>query len=55
METLLNMSQIYIEGMSDEVWSPIIKGVDLTLARGEVLGLIGLVVWAPVGRALSTI
>ena len=41
METLLNMSQIYIEGMSDEVWSPIIKGVDLTLARGEVLGLIG--------------
>jgi peptide/nickel transport system ATP-binding protein len=41
METLLNMSQIYVEGMSDEVWSPIIKGVDLTLARGEVLGLIG--------------
>jgi peptide/nickel transport system ATP-binding protein len=41
METLLNMSRIYIEGMSDEVWSPIIKGVDLTLARGEVLGLIG--------------
>ena len=41
METLLNMRRIYIEGMSDEVWSPIIKGVDLTLARGEVLGLIG--------------
>jgi peptide/nickel transport system ATP-binding protein len=41
METLLNMRRIYIEGMSDEVWSPIIEGVDLTLARGEVLGLIG--------------
>ena len=41
MEALLHMSQICIEGMSDEVWSPIIKGVDLTLARGEVLGLIG--------------
>ena len=37
----MNMRRIYIEGMSDEVWSPIIEGVDLTLARGEVLGLIG--------------
>ena len=35
------MRKIYIEGMSDEEWNPIIKGVDLTLARGEVLGLIG--------------
>jgi len=41
MEPLLKMRQIYIEGMSDEEWSPIIKGIDLTLARGEVLGLIG--------------
>jgi peptide/nickel transport system ATP-binding protein len=41
MEPLLKMSKIYIEGMSDEEWNPIIKGVDLTLARGEVLGLIG--------------
>jgi peptide/nickel transport system ATP-binding protein len=41
MESLLKMRKIYIEGMSDEEWNPIIKGVDLTLARGEVLGLIG--------------
>ena len=41
MEPLLKMRQIKIEGMSDENWSPIIKGIDLTLERGEVLGLIG--------------
>ena len=41
MEPLLKMRKIYIEGMSDEKWNPIIKGIDLTLARGEVLGLIG--------------
>jgi len=35
------MRKIYIEGMSDDEWNPIIKGIDLTLARGEVLGLIG--------------
>ena len=26
---------------SDGIWHPIVKGVDLTLKRGEVLGLIG--------------
>jgi peptide/nickel transport system ATP-binding protein len=41
MEPLLQMRKIYIEGMSDEKWSHIINGIDLTLARGEVLGLIG--------------
>ena len=41
MEPLLRMRQIKIEGKSDEKWNPIIKGIDLTLARGEVLGLIG--------------
>jgi peptide/nickel transport system ATP-binding protein len=41
MEPLLKMRKIYLEGMSDEEWNPIIKGVDLTLARGAVLGLIG--------------
>ena len=41
MAPLLKMRKIHIEGMSDEKWNPIIKGIDLTLARGEVLGLIG--------------
>lgn len=41
MHNLLEMRSIYIEGLSDEKWSPIIKGIDLTLAKGEVLGLIG--------------
>ena len=35
------MRNIHIEGQSEETWLPIIKGVDLTLKRGEVLGLIG--------------
>ena len=35
------MRDLQIEGESDEVWRPIVKGVDLTLKRGEVLGLIG--------------
>ena len=38
---LLKIRDLYIEGRSDEAWHPIINGVDLTLARGEVLGLIG--------------
>ena len=41
MAPLLKMRKIQIEGMSDEKWNPIIKGIDLTLDRGEVLGLIG--------------
>ncbi|MDD9922437.1 MAG: ABC transporter ATP-binding protein [Boseongicola sp.] len=40
-DLLLNMKNIVIDGFSDEQWHPIIKGVDLTLKRGEVLGLIG--------------
>jgi len=40
-DTLLEMKNIVIDGFSDEAWHPIIKGVDLTLKRGEVLGLIG--------------
>jgi peptide/nickel transport system ATP-binding protein len=40
-ETLLDMRGIVIDGFADEKWNPIIKGVDLTLKRGEVLGLIG--------------
>lgn len=38
---LLKMRGVKLEGRSDETWNPIINGVDLTLARGEVLGLIG--------------
>jgi peptide/nickel transport system ATP-binding protein len=40
-ETLLDIRGLYIEGQSDDVWHPIVKGIDLTLKRGEVLGLIG--------------
>jgi peptide/nickel transport system ATP-binding protein len=40
-ETLLEMRGLKIEGYSGEAWHPIVKGVDVTLKRGEVLGLIG--------------
>ncbi|WP_395684543.1 ABC transporter ATP-binding protein [Aestuariivirga sp.] len=40
-ETLLEIRGLRIEGNSDGVWHPIVRGVDLTLRRGEVLGLIG--------------
>ena len=38
---LLEMRGIHIEGQSEEAWLPIIKGIDVTLHRGQVLGLIG--------------
>jgi peptide/nickel transport system ATP-binding protein len=38
---LLSIKDLHIEGRSGETWSPIVKGIDLTLNRGEVLGLIG--------------
>lgn len=40
-DILLEMRDIQIEGFSDEKWHPIVRGVDLTLRRGEVMGLIG--------------
>ena len=40
-DILLEMKGLKIDGKSDDKWNPIIKGVDLTLRRGEVLGLIG--------------
>ncbi|SMX32516.1 ABC transporter ATP-binding protein [Maliponia aquimaris] len=40
-DLLVEMRDVRIEGRSDETWMPIINGVDLTLKRGEVLGLIG--------------
>jgi peptide/nickel transport system ATP-binding protein len=39
--TLVTIRGLKIEGFSDEKWHPIIKGLDLDLKRGEVLGLIG--------------
>ena len=43
MTRLLEMRKIEIEGFSseEEKWMPIIKGLDLTLDKGQVLGLIG--------------
>ena len=38
---LLEIKDLRIQGYSDETWVDIIKGVDLTLHRGEVMGLIG--------------
>ena len=40
-EILLTMKGLRIEGRADEEWLEIVKGVDLTLHKGEVLGLIG--------------
>ena len=40
-QLLLEMKNIHIDGFSDERWHKILKGVDLTLYRGEILGLIG--------------
>lgn len=41
MSDLLTIKGLRIEGRSDETWNPIINGVDLSLKKGEVLGLIG--------------
>ena len=40
-DVLLKIRDLKIQGYSDESWVDIIKGVDLTLHRGEVMGLIG--------------
>ncbi|MEL6279298.1 MAG: ABC transporter ATP-binding protein [Pseudomonadota bacterium] len=40
-QVLLEIKDLKIEGFTGEEWIPIIKGVDLTLHRGEVMGLIG--------------
>lgn len=40
-DVLLKIRNLKIQGYSDETWIDIIKGVDLTLHRGEVMGLIG--------------
>ncbi|HED12508.1 MAG TPA: ABC transporter ATP-binding protein [Gammaproteobacteria bacterium] len=40
-ETLLKIRGLCIEGQADDSWMDIVKGLDITLHRGEVLGLIG--------------
>lgn len=40
-DILLEMKDVRVDGFSDERWHKIIKGVSLTLRRGEVMGLIG--------------
>ena len=40
-EILLEMRGLRIDGKRDDQWHAIIKGIDLSLHRGEVLGLIG--------------
>ncbi len=40
-EVLLEMRGIVIDGYSDDRWHEIIKGVDVVLKRGEIMGLIG--------------
>jgi len=40
-EVLLEMQGVVIDGFSDDRWHEIIKGIDLVLRRGEVMGLIG--------------
>src|SRR5687768_15723210 len=40
-KALVEIKGLRIEGYSDDKWHEIVKGVDLTLNRGEVLGIIG--------------
>ena len=40
-DLLLEMRGLCIEGQSEDKWNEIVHGIDLTLRRGEVLGLIG--------------
>lgn len=40
-DVLLSIKGLKIQGFSDEKWHDIVKGIDLTLRAGEVLGLIG--------------
>ncbi|MGE8150216.1 ABC transporter ATP-binding protein [Pseudomonas vancouverensis] len=40
-ETLLTITDLHIEAQSGGGWQEIVKGIDLELHRGEILGLIG--------------
>lgn len=39
--TILEISNLHIEGFFEEQWQPIVKDISLNLQKGEVLGLIG--------------
>lgn len=41
MTQILKIDNLVVEGMDEQGWKPIVNGIDLTLNRGEVLGLIG--------------
>ena len=41
MTHLLSIEQLTIEAFDADGWKPIVNEIDLTLDRGEVLGLIG--------------
>ena len=41
-QQLLKIRGLKIEGKSDEIWNPIVNGIDLDLKKGEVLGLANL-------------
>jgi peptide/nickel transport system ATP-binding protein len=41
MDNLLEIKNLFIEGFYDNQWQPIVRGINLNLKRGEVLGLIG--------------
>lgn len=40
-KVLLKIRGLRVDGFSEDRWHEIVKGVDLTLHRGQVLGLIG--------------
>ena len=40
-DTILRIRNLKIDGKSGDTWLPILKGIDLDLKRGEVLGVIG--------------
>jgi peptide/nickel transport system ATP-binding protein len=40
-ELLLDIRDLVVEADNSGAWQPIVKGISLSLRRGEVLGLIG--------------
>jgi len=40
-DTILKIRNLKIDGKTGDEWLPILKGIDLDLKRGEVLGVIG--------------